>query len=214
MCRFKSILSTSLFLGVSLIAFNACSNEELDSTSLANEAEVATRSIDFQIEDIYNLSKSEFDFVNQSMNNCLSSGSSENMLSENESKQLEDALSLYSRTDIETVLDYYNVDEKLYEACLFYKENAGKEDVFNLLSEKYIDFTYDEWKTVFDMYNCGMLINNNFTTTRAMSASCAISVGGAVISCMSAVAIGNLAGLGWWLASYSASLAGLVASCS
>lgn len=132
MCKFKALLSTPLFLGVTLMAFYACSSEELDSTSLSNGAEVTTRLV-VQIEDVCKLSKSEFEFVNQNMNKCLSFDSEANRLSEDESKQLENALSLYSRTDI---------------------------------------------------------------------------------SCMSAVAIGNLAGLGWWLASYSASLAGVVASCS
>lgn len=213
MCKFKALLSTPLFLGVTLMAFYACSSEELDSTSLSNGAEVTTRPV-VQIEDVCKLSKSEFEFVNPNMNNCLSFDSEANRLSEDESKQLENALSLYSRTDIETVLDNYGVDKKIYEACKFYEENLGKKDVFSLLSEKYSDFTYDDWKMTFDMYYCGMLINSNIIKTRAMSASCAISVGGAVISCMSAVAIGNLAGLGWWLASYSASLAGVVASCS
>lgn len=211
MCSFKVLFNTPLFLGVILMAFSACSSEELDSIS--NEMEVKTGSSS-QIEDICKLSESEFEFVNQSMSDYLSSNSKSSKLSENESKQLENALSLYSRTDIETVLDSYSVDKRIYEACNFYKENIGEKDIFSLLSEKYSDFTYNDWKMAFDMYYCGMLINDNVVKSRAMSAGCAISVGGAVISCMSAVAIGNLAGLGWWLASYSASLAGVVASCS
>lgn len=214
MCNFKVLLSTSLFLGVATIAFYACSNEELDATSFPNDVEATTRSATVQVEDVCNLSKSEFEFINQSMNDCLSSGSNENRLSESECKQLEDALSLYSRTDIETVLSNYSVDKKIYEACKFYEENAGGKDVFNLLNEKYSDFTYNDWKMAFDMYYCGMLINNNLVKTRALDTSCAFSIGGAVVSCMSAVAIGNLAGLGWWLASYSVTLAGLVASCA
>lgn len=123
------------------MAFNACSSEELDSTSFSNEAGVTTRSM-AQIEDICNLSKSEFELVAQNMKDTLAC--SNNKLSERESEELEEALSLYSRTDIEAVLEHYGIDKRIYEACLFYSDNIGKEDVFNLLIEKYTDFDYND----------------------------------------------------------------------
>lgn len=210
MRKFRVLLSISLFWGVILMAFNACSSEELDSTSFSNEAEVTTRSM-AQIEDICNLSKSEFELVAQNMKDTLAC--SNNKLSKRESEELEEALSLYSRTDIEAVLEHYGIDKRIYEACLFYSDNIGKEDVFNLLIEKYTDFDYNDWKLAFDMYHCGMLING-MVSTRAMSTGCAMSIGGSVLSCMGACLIGNMAGFAFWMVEYSYSLVQLVYSCT
>jgi hypothetical protein len=215
MCKLKTILNYSLFLGIVLAAFAGCSDERLDSSLTRSlvQFEDPTDLTKCEIEDICKSSKADFELVNQCMLNCLSSGYSEDTLSLYECQQLEDALNLYSRTDIETVLDNYGVDKSIYDACTFYVENSEKDDVFDLLLEKYPNFTNDDWKMVFYMYYCGMLINDNITVTRAISLSCAVSVGGALISCFSAAGIGGVVGLGWWLATYSASLVGVVASC-
>lgn len=129
MSKFKIFWLTSLFLwGVALVAFNACSNEGLDSTSNVETIE----NVD-QIKKICESSQSEFCIIGQSMQKYQNSGSDEERFSESECEALENALSLYSRTDIETVLEHYGTDYRIYEACIFYKDNIEKDDVFNLL---------------------------------------------------------------------------------
>lgn len=127
-------------------------------------------------------------------------------------KELNQSLSLYSRTDVETVLDYYKINPQTFELCKFFLKNHSEQNVFEQISTKFSNLTDSEIEVAFNMYFCGMIIKEHIPQSR-ISTSCAVSVGSAVVSCMSAVAISNVAGLAWWLLTYSGSLAGVMTSC-
>lgn len=210
MYKYCPFFSAYLCLVTIIVTFSACSNEELNTIS--SYETVKDKSVE-QIKESYDLSKHKFEKSYNNLNQLLSSPNKEEILTKFECQQIENALSLYSRTDIETVLENYNINPTIYKACNYYRENIEQKDIFKLLAINFPTLKQNDWEMAFDMYNCGMLINNSIIKTRSMSTSCAVSVGGAVISCMSALAIANVAGLCWWLATYSASLASVIASC-
>ena len=192
----KSFLFLVVTSIVSMLLFNACNSE---TNEMLNEN---------RFQSIHDVVENQFKKVSILIENGDLSQFSSNILE----KELNNSLSLYSRTDIETVLDYYKVNPKTYELCICFSTNSDKENIFELLSTKYPNLTDFEIETAFYMYFCGKTIQKQISQSR-VSTSCAISVGSAVISCMSAVAISNVAGLAWWLLTYSGSLAGVMASC-
>ncbi len=149
--------------------------------------------------------------------------------------QIESALSEFNTTDIELFLSQNNVSLDVFDACCFYSENISSPDVFERMTQFFPELTMKDFEQVFDIYYISKIVENSVMMSRAgvesniehgdvmdnasaqknkLSTGCIVAVSGAVVSCVSAVAIGNVAGLAWWLASYSFSLAGVVTSCS
>lgn len=111
-----------------------------------------------------------------------------------------------------------NLNPLIIDMAEFYRNNLNKQDVYELISEKYSTLSSNEMTMAFNITHYSFFIDQIITDsgiiqTRRASGACMVAVAGAVVGAMSAVAIGNVAGLIWWGASYSLTLAGVATSC-
>lgn len=136
-------------------------------------------------------------------------------ISLSQEQKLNEAVEIFDREGVFPVLEMYNIDEDIYFAAIYYLEHKNEPNVFDDLLSAFPDLEAKDFERSFDIVMCSQLIQNEIVgNSRAMSVGCGVALAGAVVSCASAVAIGNVAGLCWWLASYSFTLAGVVTSCA
>ena len=129
-------------------------------------------------------------------------------------QMLEEAIHLYDVQGIDYVLNLYGISEDIFLAASYYSDNVLEANVLENLVKYFPDLSQSDFELVFDIYNCSIILSDYLPQSRAMKRGCAIAIAGTVVSCFSACAIGNVAGLCWWIASYSITLVGLVDACA
>ena len=203
------------------------------ATSCKNDDGITTPSTKRIIEIAYSNSTQKFGEINVMLQNCE--------FGEIENKQqivseVENAVSEFNKIDTEIFLTQNNISLDVFDACCFYAENVESPDVLEQMEQYFPDLSLTDFEQVFDIYYVSKILGNNILMSRGdaisgqingdimvndelaqqnkLSTGCIVAVSGAVVTCVSAVTIANVAGLAWWLASYSVSLAGIVTSCS
>lgn len=202
-------------------------------TSCATDEAITTPTTKRIVEVAYSNSTQKFIEINTMLQNAEFG---EIMNKQQIVSEVENAVSEFNKMDIEVFLLQNNISLDIYDACCFYAENVESSDILNRMEQYFPDFTLAEFEQVFDIYYVSKIMGNDIMMSRGdavsnqiggdvvvndelakqnkLSTGCVIAVSGAVVTCVSAVTIGNVAGLAWWLASYSTSLAGVIASCS
>ena len=104
-----------------------------------------------------------------------------------------------------------NINPLIINMAEFYRDNLNNQNIYELINVRFNTLSDEEMIMAFNITNYSFFLEQlcMIQTRKSISGSCALAVAGAA----SAVAIGNVAGLIWWGASYSLTLAGVVTSC-
>lgn len=108
-----------------------------------------------------------------------------------------------------------NINPLIIDMSEFYKDNLNNQNIYELINIRFNALSDEEMIMAFNITNYSFFLEQLclIQTRNSISGPCALAVAGAVVGAASAVAIGNVAGLIWWGASYSLTLAGVVTSC-
>ncbi len=108
-----------------------------------------------------------------------------------------------------------NINPLIIDMSEFYKDNLNNQNIYELINIRFNALSDEEMIMAFNITNYSFFLEQLclIQTRNSISGPCALAVAGAVVGAASAVAIGNVAVLIWWGASYSLTLAGVVTSC-
>lgn len=202
---------TTCFLLIGSSYLNSC--QKSDHQELSTPIETSVSPITYQ--SMYMDITSEYDEIIHQMNVGTFGTRGNNILSMEEEQMLNTILSTIQEKGLFETLSTFGVEEDIIFAidyCLMHIDDVS---LFDNLITLFPNLTEEEIKIVFHGVNYSKIIELCTGSTRAkMTVGCGIALAGAVVGCASAVAIGNVAGLCWWAASYSITLAGVITSCT